>query len=78
MVRSGGAPVAVEGDPLVLDGLERGEASEVSILGLISLGDSSVMAAAKEGGLRSVHYVDRAAFNFLGIFAKYTTRVAGK
>ena len=77
-VKTGGAPVFVEGEPLVLDGLKTGAANEYSILGIISFGDSSIMAASKEGGLRSVHYVDRAAFSCLGVFAKYTTRVAGK
>ena len=77
-VRSGGSPVSVEGAPLTLEGLTTGEAEEISLLGLISIGDSSMMAAAKNGGLTSVRYVDRAVFSFLGIFAKYTTRVAGK
>ena len=77
-VRTGGTPVSVEGAPLTLEGLDTGEASEISILGLISIGDSSMMAAAENGDLTSVRYVDRAVFNFLGIFARYTTRVAGK
>jgi len=77
-VRTGGEVVDVRGAPLLLEGLDTGEASEISLLGLISVGDSSVMAAAKEGGLKDVRYVDRSAFSFLGIFARYTTRVAGR
>jgi hypothetical protein len=77
-VGAGGAPLYVEGSPLVLDGLSRGESSEFCILGLITLGDSSIDYAALEGGLRDVRYVDRRVTSLLGIFTRYTTVVLGE
>ena len=77
-VGSGGHPVRVEGQPLNLSGLTRGESTETSILGLFSLGDSSMDAAAENGNLLSIHYMDRQVFSFLGIFATYTTVVLGE
>ena len=77
-VGAGGTPIYVEGTPLVLDGLSRGESTEVCILGLFSFGDSSIDEAAKVGKLRDVRYVDRKVFNFLGIYAKYTTVALGE
>ncbi len=77
-VDAGGTPMYVEGSPRVLDGLSRGESSEFCILGLITTGDSSVDAAAREGGLRDVRYVDRKVSSLLGIFTRYTTVVLGE
>ena len=77
-VGAGGQVVSVEGAPLQLKGLDRGESRETSLLGLFSWGDSSMDAAAKAGNLESVRYIDRQVFHFLGIFATYTTVVLGK
>ena len=76
-VDDGGTDTYVEGEPLVLEGLERGESTQYSFLGLFSWGDSSLDAAAKQGQLRDVRYMDRCVRSFLGIFASYTTVVLG-
>jgi hypothetical protein len=68
----------VEGTPLVLDGLSRGESSETCILGLFSFGDSSLDAAAREGDLMDVRYVDRKVTSLLGLVTSYTTIVLGQ
>jgi hypothetical protein len=74
----GGATTYVEGQPLVLEGLERGESREYSLLGLFSWGDSSLDAAAEQGKLRDVRYIDQHVVSFLGILAIYETVALGK
>jgi len=49
-----------------------------NILGLVALGDCSVKAAAKNGGISKVGAVDMKVNNILGIIATYTTTVSGK
>ncbi len=61
-----------------LSTLARGEAEVWSFLGLISGGDSSIMAAAYAGGINTIHHVDYEVFNFLGIVAAQTTVVYGE
>ena len=58
--------------------LLRGEADVWSFLGLVSGGDSSIMAAAAAGGINKIHHVDYEVFNFLGIVASHTTVVYGE
>jgi len=58
-------------------GPKQGEACSTSILGLVSTGDSSVVAAAAAGGVRNVTTVDRSSHNILGIYAQYCTEVHG-
>jgi hypothetical protein len=58
--------------------LARGESEVWSFLGLISGGDSSIMAAASAGGINTIHHVDYEVFNFLGIVASHTTVVYGE
>jgi hypothetical protein len=58
--------------------LARGEADVWSFLGLVSGGDSSIMAAAYAGGINTIHHVDYEVFNFLGIIASHTTVVYGE
>ncbi|WP_121020403.1 TRL-like family protein [Helicobacter vulpis] len=54
-----------------------GEASCTSILSLIAIGDCSVEAAAKAGGVSNIKSVDRKVVNYLGIYGRYTTVVKG-
>ena len=61
-----------------LNTLARGEAEVWSFLGLVSGGDSSIMAAASAGGINRIHHVDYEVFNFLGIVASHTTVVYGE
>ena len=71
------APLAV-GSPGSGADLLKGEATAVSVLGLIASGDASIRAAALAGGITEVHYVDYHSENFLGIYAKFTVYVYGK
>ncbi len=54
-----------------------GEASCISILSLIALGDCSIEAAKKNGGITKVTHVDWDVQNFLGIYGKYKVVVSG-
>ena len=54
-----------------------GVAKSISVLGLVATGDASIKAAAANGGIRTVKYVDYDAKNILGIYGEYTTTVYG-
>jgi hypothetical protein len=71
--------------PLDLDmdntkiGKKRGEASSFCILGLISVGDASIKAAAEDGDITTVQHADYDYLNVLfGVFQRYTTIVYGE
>ncbi len=49
-----------------------------SILGLIAMGDASIEAAAKAGGISKIHHVDYQASSILGLYATFTTVVYGE
>ena len=49
-----------------------------SILCLIALGDASIDAAAKAGGITEIMSVDWEAKNILGIYGEYKCTVRGK
>ena len=67
------APISLRGD----FGSKRGEASVTAYLGLISLGDASVRAAARNGGISDVKHVSYEFRNIIGIYQHYTTVVFG-
>lgn len=54
-----------------------GTARATSVLGLVATGDCSIKAAALNGGIRNIKYVDYDARNILGIYGEYTTTVYG-
>ncbi len=54
-----------------------GVATCTSVLALVTLGDASIEAAMKNGGITKVHHVDWSAKNFLGVYGEYTTTVYG-
>lgn len=54
-----------------------GRATTRTILGLYAVGDASIEAAAKAGGITKIHHVDEEAQVILGIIADYTTVVYG-
>lgn len=54
-----------------------GTAKATSILGLVATGDCSIKAAAANGGIKNIKYVDYDARNTLGIYGEYTTTVYG-
>jgi hypothetical protein len=47
---------------------KKGEASAICILGLVSIGDASTQTAARNGGLKTVHYLDYKYLNILGLY----------
>jgi hypothetical protein len=55
-----------------------GVAQCTSILGLVAMGDASIEAAKKNGGITKVHHVDYGAKNILGIFGTYKITVYGE
>lgn len=78
---SGGLYMSVKG-PLAISpqpGMSKtGTASASSILGLIAMGDASIEAAAKAGGITKIHHVDYESTNILGLYATFTTVVYGE
>lgn len=57
---------------------KKGEACATSILGWVGAGDASIHAAAREGGISKIAYVDSHSTSILGIYAKYCTIVWGE
>jgi hypothetical protein len=54
-----------------------GTAQAKSILSLFAMGDASLDAAIKNGGLKTVKYVDYHVDNILGVIGRYTTTAYG-
>lgn len=54
-----------------------GRASARSILGLIATGDASIAAAARDGGIREIHYVDYETQSLFGVVSEFTVVVYG-
>jgi hypothetical protein len=55
-----------------------GEAECKSLLSLIAIGDCSIDAAKKNGGITKVNNVDWDAMNILGIYGSYKVIVSGE
>jgi len=55
-----------------------GEAQCISVLGLVAVGDCSIEAARKNGGITKVNTVDWDARNILGIYGTYKVIVSGE
>jgi hypothetical protein len=55
-----------------------GEAECISVLSLIAIGDCSIDAAKKNGGITKVNNVDWNAMNVLGIYGSYKVIVSGE
>jgi hypothetical protein len=68
------SPVAATGD---MSYSKVGVAKASSILGLIATGDASIKAAAANGGIKRIKYVDYDSKNILGLFGEYITTVYG-
>lgn len=70
--------LAVAVDPAA-SGRETGSASAVAVLGMVAVGDASVNAAMRNGGITKVHHVDHQVQLVLGgIWARATTIVYGE
>lgn len=57
--------------------MKKGSATSKSILGLVTTGDSSIRAAARDGGITKIHYVDHSFKHVFGIWSVYTVNVYG-
>lgn len=55
-----------------------GEACSTGYLGVVAMGDASLAAAKKAGGITDVHTVDFRVFNILGVYVQGCTVVHGK
>ena len=55
-----------------------GEAYSESFLGIVAVGDASVEAAMKNGGITKVQHVDYHTYSILGLYAKFTVIVYGE
>lgn len=69
------APVAVTSNSV---SNKVGTSQAISYLGVVAVGDASIDAAAKRGGITKIHHVDEHATNVLGLFAKYEVIVYGE
>jgi hypothetical protein len=58
-------------------GAKEGCASTYTLLFLVGWGDSSITAAAHEGGISQVKQTNYEMFSILGLYQKYTTLVRG-
>ena len=54
-----------------------GVSKATSVLSLVATGDASVKAAAANGNIKTIKYVDYDAKNILGFYGEYTTTVYG-
>ncbi len=54
-----------------------GEASSINLLGIIDIGDGGIDAAAKNGCVNIINYVDVSEKSFLILFRQLTTTVYG-
>lgn len=70
-------PVAAGGNKLPAQ-LKRGESVSKSYVGLVATGDSSIEAALRNSGIKTIHYVDWEAFNILGVYGEYKCVVFGE
>lgn len=70
------APLSIDFDKTEL-GTKRGKASTYSFLGLISVGDASIQAAAKNGHIKQINHADYEHFNLL-VFQKTNVYVYGE
>jgi hypothetical protein len=55
-----------------------GTATSQSYLAMIAVGDSSIQAACKNGGITKINHVDWQVKSILGFIGEYTTTVYGE
>ena len=77
MFSSFSAPLDIDADQTPV-GARMGESSSMSILGLFAFGDASVDAAARNGNLQRIQYLDYHYLNILGLYQEFTTRAYGE
>jgi len=59
-------------------GTKEGRSSAFSILFLVAVGDASLTAALRNGGIEEIRYTDYRVENYLLVFQRYTTIVRGE
>jgi hypothetical protein len=69
------SPVAVTDNAL---GTKKGEATAISVLGWVAVGDASVQTAARSAGITKISHVDEESTGVLGLFARYKVVVYGE
>ncbi len=70
-------PSYYDGADTLGPGAKIGKAEAMSVMMLVSLGDASVDAACKNGGVQKIHTVDHHYWSILGILNRWTTIVTG-
>ena len=70
-------PVATTSNP-VSSSSKKGTAVCKSYLSWIAVGDASIEAAAKDGGITKITHIDWEVENILGIYGVYTLTVYGE
>jgi hypothetical protein len=59
-------------------GSKVGKSEAQAILGLVAWGDAGTQAAARAGGIKTLHHADTQVFSILGfVYSKQTTIVYG-
>lgn len=58
-------------------GTKVGTSSSIGVLGLVSVGDASIQAAAHSAGISKISHVDVKKMSVLGIYSQYKTIVYG-
>jgi len=73
-------PVSVTGAKSIKDikYLKKGTSESKCILGLVELGDAGVEEAARQAGIKQVHFVDVHIKSIFIFFSKLTTEVYGE
>lgn len=57
---------------------KQGRACASNVLGLVAVGDASIAAAKRSGGITSVAAVDHDSLNVLGFYSRFCTVVSGE
>ncbi|MBI1851655.1 MAG: TRL-like protein family [Planctomycetes bacterium] len=57
---------------------KHGSAEAMSVLGLVGVGDCSLEAASRNGGITKIHHADFHSWSILGVFGRLTTTVCGE
>ena len=70
------APLSTEGN--FSAGSKKGESSAKCIMGIVSVGDCSIDAAAKNGGLQKINHLDYEYLNIIGVYQKTTVIAYGE
>lgn len=70
------APLSTDGNWKV--GMKSGSTDSKCVLGIYAWGDCSITAAARNGGLKRVDFVDYKYDNVLGIWQKVTVTAYGE